>query len=171
MRREWRECFPRHRLQMKPLVSDTGLHHDTCVTHVPWCMSGLLTRGGRRKRSRHSRRMRNPQFYVSVKRPIEDRAWITNHIPYVYAAVVTHPYPNCIWSGNECGPLPMPSLIAWSSQAKHESVYEKDGRKAVALRGVEIAGQKYKKILDPDNCASHLLINTSLLPFPTELEN
>ena len=35
-------------------------------------------------------------------------------------------------SGIECGPLPMPSLIAWSSQAKHESVYEKDGRRAVA---------------------------------------
>ena len=22
------------------------MHHDTCVTHVPWCMSGSLTRGG-----------------------------------------------------------------------------------------------------------------------------
>ena len=22
------------------------MHHGTCVTHVPWCMSGLLTRGG-----------------------------------------------------------------------------------------------------------------------------
>ena len=35
-----------HRLQMKPLVSDPGMYHDTCVTHVPWCMSGSLTRGG-----------------------------------------------------------------------------------------------------------------------------
>ena len=47
MRRESRECFPRHRLQRKPLVSDTGMHHGTCVTHVPWCMSGSLTRRGR----------------------------------------------------------------------------------------------------------------------------
>ena len=31
--------FPRHRLQNKPLVSDPGMH-------VPWCMSGSLTRGG-----------------------------------------------------------------------------------------------------------------------------
>ena len=31
---------------MKPLVSDPGMHHDTCVTHVPWCMSGSLTCGG-----------------------------------------------------------------------------------------------------------------------------
>ena len=28
--------FPRHRLQRKPLVSDPGMHPDTCVTHVPW---------------------------------------------------------------------------------------------------------------------------------------
>ena len=47
MRWECRERFPRHRLQRKPLVSDPGMHHDTCVTHVPWCMSGSLTRGGR----------------------------------------------------------------------------------------------------------------------------
>ena len=38
--------FPRHRLQKKALVSDLGMHHGTCVTHVPWCMSGSLTRGG-----------------------------------------------------------------------------------------------------------------------------
>ena len=46
MRRECRERFPRHRLQRKPLVRDTGMHHGTCVTHVPRCMSGSLTRGG-----------------------------------------------------------------------------------------------------------------------------
>ena len=37
--------FSRHRLQRKPLVSDCGMHHGTCVTHVPWCISGSLTRG------------------------------------------------------------------------------------------------------------------------------
>ena len=46
MRRECRERFPRHRLQRKPLVSDPGMHQGTCVTHVPWCMSGSLTHGG-----------------------------------------------------------------------------------------------------------------------------
>ena len=61
MRRECRERFPRHRLKRKPLVSDPGIHHGTCVTHVPWCMSGSLTRW-RGKRSRHARRMRNPQI-------------------------------------------------------------------------------------------------------------
>ena len=24
----------------------SGMHHGTCVTHVPWCMSGSLTNGG-----------------------------------------------------------------------------------------------------------------------------
>ena len=43
---EIREGFPRHRLQRKPLVSDSGMHHGTCVTHVSWCMPGSLTRGG-----------------------------------------------------------------------------------------------------------------------------
>ena len=58
-----------------PRFSDPDMHHGTCVTHVPWCMPGSLTSGflwswwwG--KRSRRSRRMRNPQFYVSAKRPI-----------------------------------------------------------------------------------------------------
>ena len=40
------KVFPRHRLQRKPVISDPNMHHGTCVTHVPWCMSGSLTRGG-----------------------------------------------------------------------------------------------------------------------------
>ena len=59
----------------KPRVRDPDVHHGTCVTHVPWCMSGSRTSGflwSRRwgKFSRHSRRMRNPRFYVFGKRPI-----------------------------------------------------------------------------------------------------
>ena len=68
MRRECRESFPRHWLQRKCLVSDPSMHH------VPWCMSGSLARGGG-ENSRHSRRMRNPQFCVSGKRPMECTAW------------------------------------------------------------------------------------------------
>ena len=41
-----RERFSRHQLQRKPLVNDPGMHRGTCVTHVPWCMSGSLTYGG-----------------------------------------------------------------------------------------------------------------------------
>ena len=29
----------------KPLISDSGMHHGRCITHVPWCMSRSLTRG------------------------------------------------------------------------------------------------------------------------------
>ena len=59
-----------------PQVSDPGMHHGTCVTRVPWCMPGSLTNGflwnrRRGKRSRHSRRMRNLQFCVSGKMPMD----------------------------------------------------------------------------------------------------
>ena len=69
------------------LKSDPDMHHGTCVTHVPWCMPGSLPSGflwsrWRRKRSRHSRRMCNPQFYVSGKTPI---AWIKGGLAtYIY---------------------------------------------------------------------------------------
>ena len=56
-----------------PLVSDPNMHHGTCEMHVPWCMPGSLNSCSlwsrwRGKGSRHSRRMRNPQFCVSGKR-------------------------------------------------------------------------------------------------------
>ena len=65
-----------------PRVSDPDMHHGTCVTDVPWCMPGSLTSGflwsrWRGKRSRHSWHMRNPQFYVSGKRPMACFATIT----------------------------------------------------------------------------------------------
>ena len=58
-----------------PRVSDPGMRHGACATHVPWCMPGSLASGflwnqRRGKRSRHPRRMRNHQFYVSGKRSI-----------------------------------------------------------------------------------------------------
>ena len=61
---------------LPPRVSDPDMHHGTCVTHVSWCMPGSLTSGflwsrWRRKRSRHSRRMRNQQFYVAGKMSIK----------------------------------------------------------------------------------------------------
>ena len=63
-------------------LSDPGMHQGTCVTHVPECMPGSLTRSfiwsrWREKRSRHSRRMRNPHFYLSGKRSID--AWWCIH--------------------------------------------------------------------------------------------
>ena len=54
-------------------VNDPDMHHDTCVTHVPWWMTGSLTGSilwswWRGKSSRYSLSRRNPQFYVSGKR-------------------------------------------------------------------------------------------------------
>ena len=68
MRWECRERFPR-----SLRVNDPDMHHGTCVTHVPWCMPGSLTRGflwsqWRGQRSRHSRRMRNTQLRGPWKR-------------------------------------------------------------------------------------------------------
>ena len=71
MCRECRERFPRHRLQRKPLVSDAGMHHGTCVTHAHTMMHvGIANLVWRGWCSRHSRRMHNPFFFVSGKRPI-----------------------------------------------------------------------------------------------------
>ena len=69
MCRECHERFPRHRGLAIPTCNTS------CVTHMQWCMPWSLTSGffwsrWRGKRSRHSRRMGNPQFYVSGKRPM-----------------------------------------------------------------------------------------------------
>ena len=52
-----------------PLVSDPDMHQGTCVT------SGFVWSRWRGKLSRHSRRMRNPPFYVFAKRPIAHNSW------------------------------------------------------------------------------------------------
>ena len=51
---------------LPPQVSDPDMHQCTYVTHVPWCMPGSLTSGFLWSQW-HSRRVRNPQFYVSDK--------------------------------------------------------------------------------------------------------
>ena len=68
-RRECRERYPRHRLQRKPQISDHHMHHGKCVSHVPWCMSESLTRGGGETFSALPA-YAHPQFKVSCKRPI-----------------------------------------------------------------------------------------------------
>ena len=66
-------------------ISYPDMHHRTCITHVPWCMPGSLKSGflwswWRGKRSRHSRRMRNPKFYVSGKRPMAFHLLVTESL-------------------------------------------------------------------------------------------
>ena len=59
-------------------VSDPDMHHGMCVTPES-LTGGCLWSQWRGKRSRHSRRMRIPQFYVSGKRSIVGR-WVWNTI-------------------------------------------------------------------------------------------
>ena len=70
MRRECQEYFHHHLLQRKPLVSDS--RHASRHVHQARAMmhDGIANPRWRGKCSRHSRRMRNPQFYVSGKRSI-----------------------------------------------------------------------------------------------------
>ena len=77
-----------------PRVSYSDMHHSTCVTHVQWCMPGSLTScflwsqwWG--KRSRHSRRMRNPQFCLSGKRSMEITA-LSDWIGYKFTDTMRH---------------------------------------------------------------------------------
>ena len=70
MHREYRERFPfsRHRLKRESLVNDPSMR------------VAIANRWWQGKRSRHSRRMRHPQFYVSDKRPmLPDQEVINNN--------------------------------------------------------------------------------------------
>ena len=90
MRRECRERFPRHRLQRKPLVSHHAPRHvldARGVMHV-----GIAKPRRRGKRSQHSRRMRNPHFYVSGKRSMGGiTPYPGNHIYHVKRAIIPWP--------------------------------------------------------------------------------
>ena len=72
VRWECRKRVPHHRLQRKPLISyrhaSRHVRHVRAVMHV-----GIANPRWRGKRSRHSGCMRNPRFYVSGKRPHEQR--------------------------------------------------------------------------------------------------
>ena len=55
------------------ISSNPDMHHGTRVTYVTWCRDvGIANPRLRWKHSRHSRCRRNPQFYVSGKRPIDE---------------------------------------------------------------------------------------------------
>ena len=109
-------------------ISDPDMHHGTCVTHVPWCMlgsltSGFLWSGWRGKRSRHSRRMRNPQFCLSGKRPISP----IHTLHAAHFAPSHHPY--CTL----CAVIvsPMSCFLAFSSWVRAMLQYIQPVRKPV----------------------------------------
>ena len=76
-----------------PWVSDPDMHQGTCVPHVPWCMpvsltSGFLWNRWQGKPSQHSRRIRNPRFYISGKRPMD--AFTSEHAQKVAHTPLSH---------------------------------------------------------------------------------
>ena len=74
--------FPRRRLQKKPLVSDPGMHHGTCVTHVTWCMSGSLNRGGGENVPGIPGACAPAILRIWQETHGEGRVWISDNIPY-----------------------------------------------------------------------------------------
>ena len=98
-----RECC--ERFFPPPQVSDPDMHHGTCVTHVPWRMPESLTScfvwsrwWG--KRSQYSRRMRNPQFCVSGKRPMLSGYSAHSYtIPQIHYSCQSHFHFNCSVQG------------------------------------------------------------------------
>ena len=70
---------------LAPRVSDPDMHHDTCV---------MREFGRGEKHSRHSRRMRNSQFYVSGKRLIGCRCGILHYPSTSYDKLMTPSIPS-----------------------------------------------------------------------------
>ena len=85
MRRECRERFHRYQLQSKSQVSDPGMHHGTCMTHVPWCMSGSLTRGGGENVPGIPDAWATRNFTYLARGP-----WFIYRIPHALASTYTH---------------------------------------------------------------------------------
>ena len=82
MRWEFQERFPRYWRQSKPLVSDPGMNHGTCVTQVQWCMPGSLTSCGGENVPGIPGACTTRNFTYLVKRPCRDSSvllskWIT----------------------------------------------------------------------------------------------
>ena len=102
-----------------PQFSYPDMHHGTCVTHVPWCMPGSLTSGflwsrWRGKCSRHFRRMRNPQFYLSGKRPLLESGHPSQQWHHKERDVVSNHQPNdCLLKENIKTPRHRP--LWWES--------------------------------------------------------
>ena len=83
------------------------MHHGTCVTHVPWSLTnGFLWSRWRGKRSRYSRRMCNPQFYMQETHPfkppisavIYENTWQHKFVWFWMTLIFVHKYiiyPQC----------------------------------------------------------------------------
>ena len=123
MRREWRECFPRQRLQRKPLDSYTGMHHGTYVTaiwqeahwlsshidtmHVSWCMPGSITHNGGNTLPAFPAHAQSPNLTDPARGPWLKSLWFRLSQSSILVQVeflgdiscVLLPLPSCIHNG------------------------------------------------------------------------
>ena len=136
LRRKCRKRFHRHSFQRKKLVNDPGMHHGTCVSHVPWCMSGSLSPRWRGKRSRRPRRTQNPLFHVSDNCPFEMDLLLTN----MRQLSLNHAYykkkdgqwlsrlrGSALWigvAGCHCHVPAYPSNTFWRHNSSHKTSHE-----------------------------------------------
>ena len=109
MRWEFRERFPRLRLQRKARVSDPDMHHGTCVAHVPWCMSGSLTSGGGENlpgipgacaTCNFTYRVRGPWQIISFAMQIQQE--LTHRSTNELAAILADDICKCIFLNEKC---------------------------------------------------------------------
>ena len=114
-----RERFPHHFMLAIP----------TCITHVPWCMPGSLTSGFRWSRwrgkcSRHSRPMRNLQFYVPGKRPM---VYLTVSILQICAADKFAFYSERPFIANACNLLNgfMLCFLRWNAHHFADGIFKR----------------------------------------------
>ena len=85
-----------------PRVSDSGMHHCACVTHVPWCMPGSLTSGSG-----------NPKIVIHG-----------NSCIILYISITQSQYHDCRWPGDTRSQV-ISSIsidtVSGADQRKHQS--------------------------------------------------
>ena len=137
MRRKCPERFPRHRLQRKPLVSDPGIHHRTCMTHVPWCMSASLTRGGEESAPGPSGACATHNFTYLARCPYnyilqDPLLQLTKHHTHLALGVFFRCYWLCLWlhltQRHNITPISLSSLEQQTEDHIHTTSLATDSR-------------------------------------------
>ena len=80
--------------------SRSGMHHGTCVTHVPWCMSGSLTRAGGEKVPGIPGACVTRNFTYLTRGPcaVSDPQWRSFHEDIKYCKKVNEKLAKHVWN-------------------------------------------------------------------------
>ena len=116
MRREVRERYPRYQIHIKLQISDPAMHvHARAMMQI-----GIANIRWRGKRSRNSRRMYKPQFYVSDKQPIAlENSTPTEGFVHLSRAVGTNWHGGKICFTRQYYRITV-ELLAWSARHNRE---------------------------------------------------